>query len=38
MDGDVNSFEMSAIEQKSDIKLEYGFENNPWSVEDASAF
>ena len=38
MDGGVNSFEMSAIEQKSDIKLEYGFENNPWSVEDASAF
>ena len=38
MDGGVNSFEMSAIEQKINIKLEDGFENNPWSVEDASAF
>ena len=38
MDSDVNSFEMSAIEQKIDIKLENGFENNPWSVEDASVF
>ena len=38
MDGDVDSFEMSAIEQKSVIKQEDGFESNPWSVEDASAF